>query len=103
MKPKLRGTGMQRAAIYARYSSELQNESIDWGSGRRGEERKAEVLSEVRRLVQCIMVYPHGDLQMRDLELLGELAGLMGTAATSAYGGRKMVAEEGLEPPTRGL
>ena len=39
----------------------------------------AEVLREVRNLVQRIVVYPHADAKGRDLELVGELAGLLGS------------------------
>ena len=48
------------------------------------------------------MIYQNNDLHGRDIELVGQLAALLGKdeLRTSM---RKVVAEEGLEPPTHGL
>lgn len=53
------------------------------------------MLAEVGKLVNRIVIYPRGDI-----ELVGEFAALLGPEAGDM---RALVAEEGLEPPTRGL
>jgi hypothetical protein len=69
----------------------------------RDEESKAEIITSVRTLIDRVVVYPHDDPKGRDLELVGQLAGLMGTTGNPRSGMGALVAEEGLEPPTRGL
>jgi DNA invertase Pin-like site-specific DNA recombinase len=69
---------------------------------RRPHNRKAEVIASIRSLVGKIVVYPHNDLG-RDLELVGELAAVLGPVEKVASSMRGLVAEEGFEPPTHGL
>lgn len=61
---------------------------------------RAEILRQVRELVQRIVIYPHGDVEGRDIELVGELAGFLGPGAP-VYRGKAVVAEERiiLRPP----
>ena len=68
----------------------------------RSPEQKREVVASVRSLVEKIVIYQNNDLHGRDIELVGQLAALLGKdeLRTSM---RKVVAEEGLEPPTHGL
>jgi site-specific DNA recombinase len=69
----------------------------------RPHEHKFEVIASIRDLVDKIVIYPHNDPSGRDLELVGQLAALFGPAHSAVGGMRKMVAEEGFEPPTYGL
>jgi DNA invertase Pin-like site-specific DNA recombinase len=68
----------------------------------RSPEQKREVLASVRSLVEKIVIYPSNDPQGRDLELVGQLAALFGRAKLRS-GMRRVVAEDGFEPPTHGL
>ena len=68
----------------------------------RSPERKLEVVASVRSLVEKIVIYPNDDPQSRDLELVGQLAALLSTEDLR-NSMRRVVAEDGLEPPTRGL
>jgi hypothetical protein len=53
-------------------------------------------------LIEKIVIYPNNDPQGRDLELVGQLAALLGTEELR-NGMRRVVAEDGFEPPTHGL
>jgi site-specific DNA recombinase len=68
----------------------------------RSPEQKLEVVASVRSLVEKIVIYPNNDPQGRDLELVGQLAAVLGTEGLRTSM-RRVVAEEGLEPPTHGL
>ena len=68
----------------------------------RSPEQKLEVVASVRSLVDKIVIYPNNDPQGRDLELVGQLAALLGTEKLR-NGVRRVVAEDGFEPPTHGL
>ncbi len=65
-------------------------------------EQKLEVVASVRSLVEKIVIYPNNDPKDRDLELVGQLAALLSTDDL-CNSMRRVVAEEGLEPPTHGL
>ncbi len=65
-------------------------------------EQKREVVASVRSLIEKIVVYPNNDPQGRDLELVGQLAALLGTQKLR-NSMRRVVAEDGFEPPTHGL
>ncbi len=65
-------------------------------------EQKREVVASVRSLIEKIVVYPNNDPQGRDLELVGQLAALLGTEKLR-NSMRRVVAEDGFEPPTHGL
>jgi site-specific DNA recombinase len=69
---------------------------------KRSSEQKREVVASVRALVEKIVIYPNNDPEGRDLELVGQLTALLGTKKPS-NGMRKVVAEDGFEPPTHGL
>ena len=64
---------------------------------------KAEVLAKVRALIDRIIIYPKDEPNGRDIELVGQLAALTGPAGKRRFSMGLLVAEEGLEPPTRGL
>ncbi len=68
----------------------------------RSPEQKREVVSTVRGLVEKIVIYPNDDPEGRDLELVGQLAALLG-ATKLRDSMRRVVAEDGFEPPTHGL
>jgi site-specific DNA recombinase len=68
----------------------------------RSSEQKREVVAAVRTLVEKIVIYPNNDPEGRDLELVGQLAALLGTKKPR-NGMRGVVAEDGFEPPTHGL
>ena len=68
----------------------------------RSPERKLEVVASVRSLVEKIVIYPNNDPQSRDLELVGQLAALLSTEDLR-NSMRRVVAEDGFEPPTHGL
>ena len=68
----------------------------------RSPERKLEVVASVRSLVEKIVIYPNDDPQSRDLELVGQLAALLSTEDLR-NSMRRVVAEDGFEPPTHGL
>ena len=65
-------------------------------------EQKREVVASVRALVAKIVIYPNNDPEGRDLELVGQLTALLGTKKPR-NGMRRVVAEDGFEPPTHGL
>jgi site-specific DNA recombinase len=65
----------------------------------RSRERKHEVVASIRNLVEKIVIYPNDDSRGRDLELVGQLAALLDTENSM----RRVVAEDGFEPPTHGL
>jgi site-specific DNA recombinase len=65
----------------------------------RPHEHKFEVIAAIRDLVEKIVIYPHNDPHGRDIELVGQLAALLGPTHSPVSGMRKMVAE----PPTHGL
>jgi site-specific DNA recombinase len=67
----------------------------------RSPERKLEVVASVRSLVEKIVIYPNNDPQSRDLELVGQLAALLSTEDLR-NSMRRVVAEDGFEPPTHG-
>jgi hypothetical protein len=69
----------------------------------RPDARKAEVTASIRSLVGKTVVYPRNDPVGRDLELVGELAAVLGPVEKAASSMRGLVAEEGFEPPTHGL
>jgi site-specific DNA recombinase len=69
---------------------------------KRSPEQKREVVASVRSLVEKIVIYPNNDPEGRDLELVGQLAALFGTAKLRS-GMKRVVAEDGFEPPTHGL
>jgi site-specific DNA recombinase len=73
------------------------------GLAQRDHAAKAEVLTKVRALIDRIIIYPNDDPKGRDIELVGQLAALTGPAEKLSTSMGLMVAEEGLEPPTRGL
>lgn len=60
----------------------------------RSSESKQEVIEAVRNLIDRVVVYPRDDAQGRDLELVGQLAGLLGTPEDLRIGMGSMVAEE---------
>ena len=68
----------------------------------RSPERKLEVVASVCSLVEKIVIYPNNDPQSRDLELVGQLAALLSTEDLR-NSMRRVVAEDGFEPPTHGL
>jgi site-specific DNA recombinase len=68
----------------------------------RSRERKHEVVASIRNLVEKIVIYPNDDSRGRDLELVGQLAALLDTEK-SHNSMRRVVAEDGFEPPTHGL
>jgi site-specific DNA recombinase len=65
-------------------------------------EQKREAVASVRSLIEKIVIYPNNDPQGRDLELIGQLAALLGTEKFR-NSMRRVVAEDGFEPPTHGL
>jgi len=67
--------------------------------GTRTADRKIDVIASVRSLVDRIVVYPHDDPAGRDLELVGQLAGLLGTAEQVVSGMMAVVAGEGFGRP----
>jgi site-specific DNA recombinase len=68
----------------------------------RSADRKHEAVALIRSMIEKIVIYPHNDQQGRDLELVGQLAALLGPEDLH-NGMRRAVAEDGFEPPTRGL
>ena len=68
----------------------------------RSAEQKFEVAASIRNLVEKIVIYPSKHPQGRDLELVGQLAALLHKEAPR-NGMRRVVAEDGFEPPTHGL
>lgn len=61
---------------------------------------KQEIKNAIRRLVDKVVIYPHGDPQGRDLELVGDIEEL---CLPTAVGMKAMVPGGGIEPPTRGF
>ncbi|MFZ0149829.1 MAG: hypothetical protein WAM72_16105 [Xanthobacteraceae bacterium] len=59
----------------------------------RSPEQKREVVASVRSLIEKIVIYPNNDPQGRDLELVGQLAALLGTEELR-NSMRRVVAEE---------
>jgi site-specific DNA recombinase len=68
----------------------------------RSHEKKHEVVASIRSLVEKIVIYPNDDSKGRDLELVGQLAALLDTEKSHSSM-RRVVAEDGFEPPTQGL
>jgi hypothetical protein len=52
----------------------------------RPHEHKFEVIAAIRDLVEKIVIYPHNDPHGRDIELVGQLAALLGPAHSPASG-----------------
>lgn len=67
------------------------------------EDDRGKLIKEFRALVHSVTVSPRGKGKSYDVEVKGKLAHLIGGEAFPEKVGRRMVAEEGLEPPTRGL
>ena len=61
---------------------------------------EAEEFAVIRNLVQSITVTPIGDTTPK-IEVVGDLARFLAPSGSSSGG--RVVAEEGFEPPTRGL
>lgn len=61
-----------------------------------------ELFEAARSLIESVTVFPHGPRKGFEVEVKGRLAALIGGEAFPACG-RRMVAEEGFEPPTQGL
>jgi site-specific DNA recombinase len=88
-------------AAVASYLASIENldDAIRSGDGA----AKPENLSPIRDLIEKITIAPLDDGEM-GIELEGDLSKLMtGTHGRVGSSGGAMVAEEGLEPPTRGL
>jgi site-specific DNA recombinase len=62
-----------------------------------GERADAGLVAPFRALVERVVVKPRKSGEPHEVEIIGYLAALTGLSAMA------MVAEEGLEPPTRGL
>nr|WP_244491514.1 recombinase family protein [Bosea sp. Root381] len=69
-----------------------------------GEEHGGAAKAALRELIRTVTIHPAGAGDAPEIDVLGELTALIGGThfPTKASGGR-LVAGEGLEPPTRGL
>src|SRR5664279_902372 len=92
-----------RASPLARYRQQVEDLQKALSSESLGDDR--EPVRALRELVAAIVVLPTPPGAPIEVEVRGRLAALIGHQvfpAARMWGG-KVVAEEGLEPPTRGL
>lgn len=101
--------GYVRVAAKPR-KSEAENSSAKRSSFQVAEhDGSSDAATTIREVVETVVLHPVGDSENRhtsppQIEVIGRLALLLGQKSGGAMlVGGPMVAEEGLEPPTRGL
>jgi site-specific DNA recombinase len=104
LQDESKGAGSEVIEIYPAVADHYRTMVRDLRAtlAERSSEEKREVVASVRALVEKIVIYPNNDPEGRDLELVGQLTALIGTNKPR-NGMRRVVAEDGFEPPTHGL
>lgn len=85
-----------------RYLEVVENLSAQLTEHLTAEEDRGPLADTFRELIQTVTIYPTGPGAF-DVEVKGRLAQLIGGRAFPEDVGRRVVAGEGLEPPTQGL
>jgi site-specific DNA recombinase len=90
-------------AAMARYLETVERLAAVLSEHARASDDRGTLSTNFRALVQEVRVHPLGPRKGVEVDVRGRLASLIGGAVFPENVGRRVVAEEGLEPPTRGL
>jgi site-specific DNA recombinase len=92
-------------ATLERYVETVDTLAASLADHAKAEDDRGPMVKSFRALVQNVTVHPNGPRAGFQVEVKGKLAALVGGKPfpQAVYSGGRVVAEEGLEPPTHGL